>query len=379
MNRSTLSTAALLTLAGLASAQTAGDILFVANQSGRTAQTEPDFIGFIPGAGGAQTTLYTAPTTDVNFRHVNFFNGQYYFSDATAFPSTSTTGAIFTVDSLFSGAGTRSDLATAGLVNSPFDLSYHAPSNSAIVVNNPSGTGIFDNPEDGITAVNLGSGATQQLFQEPVPMPGEAERYDGGTDIVADPARPGSYYVLTVNEGVGPGNADGAPSVLFRLTVSDDLTTSTVELVQDFSASETGIDAITFATGLTVGPNGNVFVTSGNSESVIYEVGIDGAGNSTGVSEFADIQAMQTAMGLEFGTVEEIEYDPFNQRFVLAERTRNNDPGLSRISEIGLDGLGYSELATGFAVNDIIIIPTPGAASMLALAGLAAVRRRRSA
>ena len=76
----------------------------------------------------------------------------------------------------------------------------HSPSNSLIAINNPSGTGTATNPEDGITAVSLPGGALSQLFQEPDNSNPEP-RYDAGTDIVADPNRPGSYYVLTLNDG----------------------------------------------------------------------------------------------------------------------------------------------------------------------------------
>ncbi|GAB4544400.1 MAG: hypothetical protein Tsb0013_01470 [Phycisphaerales bacterium] len=381
MNRTTLGAVAILALAGVASAQTAGDILFVSNQSNRTGETQFDTIGFIPGAGGAATTLYTSTTFDSNFRHVNRGpGGGYYFSDATLFPSSASTGAMFTVDGLFSGfQGTRNNIATGGLVNSPFDFSYHAPSNSLITINNPSGTGSSDNPEDGITSVALPGGALTQLFQEPLdsnPNP----RYDGGTDIVADPARPGSYYVLTVNDGLDGGFSDDAPSILWRLTVSNDLTSATVSMVQDFSASQTGFaNSIDFATSIDVDPaTGDVLVTGGQfNDGKIYRVGIDGTGASTGVSVFADIFAEQAAQNLSVGALDEIEWDPFNNRWILAEFL--NDGNFSRISAINADGSGYTELATGFAVNDIIVIPTPGAASMLALAGLAATRRRRSA
>lgn len=376
MNRTMIGAAAILSLSGLAFAQSAGDILFVSNNFTRTQGAQPDTIGFIPSAGGAATTLFSEMGT--RYRHVNTGpGGGYYFSDATAFPSTPTSGAFFEINGLFSGFGTRNDIATGGFVNSPLDFTYHSPSASFLLVNNPSGTGVVDNPEDGISSVTLGGSATQ-IFQE---IGGQAPpRYDAGVDIVADPARPGSYYVLTLNDGVGPGNSDGAPSVLHRMTVNSDLSSVTMEVLQDLSASVTGLtNDITFATSIDVDPaTGDVLVTGGRDDGNIYRVSIDGSGDSAGVSVFADIRTIQTGLGFTPGALDEIEWDPFNNRWILAEFLE--DGGFSRISTIGADGVsGYAQLATGFGVNDIIVIPTPGAISVLGLAGFAAMRRRRSA
>lgn len=378
MIRKAFGAVALLGLAGVASAQSAGDILFIGNGVNRTNGVLDDAIGWIPGAGGAATNLLTSNAMGTSFNAVTRGpGGNYYFTANNRNGSgtfDASTGELFTVDGLFSGFGTKNVFGGGNLANAPLDLVYNQASSSFFVVNNPSGTGLIDNPEDGITSVTLGN-AQQQLFQEPdIAMP--APRWDAGTDIVADPFRPNSFYVLTLNEGVDGGGGDGAASLLFRMNVSPDLGTVTMDLLQDFSASVTGLsDTIQFATGVNVDPvTGDVMVSAAFEDRGVYRVGIDAMGNSTGVSQFADMTALQMMAGVESGGVNEIEWDPFGNRWLFAESTAGD---FDRITALNPDGTGYEVLVSGIAVTDLIVIPTPGAASLLALAGLGVLRRRR--
>jgi len=248
------------------------------------------------------------------------------------------------------------------------------------VLNNPAGNQPPTNPTDGVSAINLGTMTASQIFAEPTT--GDP-RYNAGVDIVADPTRANSYYVLTFNRGVDGGFSDEAPSTLHRMSVNNDLSSVTMDLIQDFSVSEVGAaNAITRATSIAVDPtSGDVLVTAnaGPAERKIVRVGIDAMGDSTGVSLFADIGAYQTNLGIGSGGVEEIEWDSFNNRWLLVEDLAlNNSP--SRITTLGADGsmAGYGVLFDGgFAIRDIQVVPTPGALAVMGLGGLAAIRRRR--
>lgn len=373
----------LLVVAGLAaavSAQNNGDILFTSHGFQRSAGANPDFIGWIDVSGASFNTLYTVPNSDTTTRLSGIGrdgSGGFVFGNQP-FPATANTGEVFVINNLFSGSGTRTNLAQGGNVNSPQEFAYHGPSNSMIVVNNPAGGVSPTQVTDGISALALGSNAVSQLFAEPTT--GEP-RYNGGIDIVADPARPGSFYVLTDNRGVDGGFSDEAPATLHRLTVSNDLSSVSVTLIQDFSASVVGANSIIRGSSIAVDPTtGDVLVSANNgpSERKIVRVGIDGAGNSTGVSLFADLFALQTGLGIGSGGVEEIEWDPFNNRWLLVEDlVLANSP--SRITTLNADGIsGYGILYSGgFAIRDIEVIPTPASVAVLGLGGLLAARRRR--
>ncbi len=379
--------ATIVAVTGLAAtsaiAQNAGDILFTSHGFQRSGGTLPDFIGLIDIGSLTSSNLYQVPNSVSDSRLSGIGrtgSGDFVFGNQP-FPGLPGAGSTFRVNNLFSGTGTLNPLSSGGAADSPQEFAYHGPSNSMIVVNNPAGNAPPTNPTDGISAVNLATGVTTQLFAEP--LSGPEPRYNAGVDIVADPSRAGSYYVLTFNRGVDGGFSDEAPSTLHRLTVNNDLTSVSVDLIQDFSASVVGAaNAITRATSIAIDPTtGDVLVSAndGLAERKIVKVDIDGAGNSAGVSLFADIGAYQSTLSIGGGGVEEIEWDPFNNRWLLVEDiVAPNSP--SRITTLGADGsiAGYGVLFDGgFAIRDIEVVPTPGAVGVLGLAGLMASRRRR--
>lgn len=379
--------ATLIVVTGLAAtsavAQNDGDILFTSHGLQRSNGTLPDFIGLIQPGAGTFDNLYQVPASDTTSRLSGIGrtgSGTYVFGNQP-FPGVANSGNVFTVNNLFSGSGTRNNLTSGGMANSPQEFEYHAPSNSIIVLNNPAGNQPPTNPTDGVSAINLGTMAASQIFAEPT---SGDPRYNAGVDIVADPTRDNSYYVLTFNRGIDGGFSDEAPSTLHRMTVNNDLSSVSMDLLQDFSTSVVGAaNAITRATSIAVDPtSGDVLVTAnaGSAERKIVRVGIDGAGNSTGVSLFADLEAYQNNLGIGLGGVEEIEWDSFNNRWLLVEDIAGNNAP-SRITTLGADGSmsGYGVLFDGgFAIRDIQVVPTPGALAVLGLGGLAATRRRRA-
>ncbi len=381
MNRLTT----LIAVTGLAAtgafAQNDGDILFTSHGLQRSSGALPDYIGLIDIGALTSSNLYQVPASDTTSRLSGIGrngSGNYVFGNQP-FPGIPGAGSTFVVNNLFSGTGTRNNLSVGGMADSPQEFEYHGPSNSIIVLNNPAGNPPPTNPTDGVSAVNLNTMANTQLFAEP--LSGDP-RYNAGIDIVADPLRNNSYYVLTFNRGIDGGSSDNAPSTLHRMTVNNDLSSVSMDLIQDFSASIVGAaNAVTKGTSIAVDADGDVLVTanSGLAERKIVEVDIDGSGNSAGVSLFADIGAYQTALSLSGGAVEEIEWDPYNNRWLLVEdKGGPNNP--SRIMTLGADGSmgSYGVLFDGdFAIRDIQVVPTPGALAVLGLGALAATRRRR--
>jgi hypothetical protein len=90
------------------------------------------------------------------------------------------------------------------------------------------------------------------------------------------------------------------------------------------------------------------------------------------------LDALQAATNTSFGSVEEIEWDSFNNRWLLVEDLGGlNSP--SRITTLNADGIsGYGVLYSGgFAIRDIEVVPTPATAAVLGLGGMLAARRRR--
>ncbi len=381
MNRLTT----LIAVTGLAAtgalAQNDGDILFTSHGLQRSSGALPDFIGLIDIGALTSSNLYQVPASDTTSRLSGIGRtgtGNYVFGNQP-FPGIPGAGSTFVVNNLFSGTGTRNNLSVGGMADSPQEFEYHGPSNSILVLNNPAGNPPPTNPTDGVSAVNLNTMANTQIFAEP--LGGADPRYNAGVDIVADPLRNNSYYVLTFNRGIDGGFSDEAPSTLHRMTVNNDLSTVSMDLIQDFSASVVGAaNAITRATSIAVDADGDVLVTANApGERKIVEVDIDAGGNAVGVSLFADIGAYQASLTLGFGGVEEIEWDSFNNRWLLVEDKGGlNSP--SRITTLGADGSmgSYGVLFDGgFAIRDIQVVPTPGAIAVLGLGGLAATRRRR--
>lgn len=345
---------ALTALAGAASAGISvqpGDIVFTSQQD--------DAIKIIGGvAPGPETTLYSMGTS--NTARLSSIvlgpNGNFFVGDG-AFPG-STASGIIEVSNLFSGASSAS-FATGAPFGNPETLVYDSRTNAFITVNNPSGQG-FPNPGDAILSTPFANPAgTSPIFAEPAP--GNPISYEAGVTITADP-NSNDKFITTLNSG--DGNGDNASiSALWRLPESG-AGFGAPQLVVDFSAATTSISDMFQVRGVAAVPGTNDLYVTEFAQGAIYRVSLDGSGNFDSMALVAD----------GFSEPGQIAYNEYTNQLVFTERGGLTD---SKINTINLDGTGLVTLDTGDHARGFYIVPTPGAATLLGLAGIAGLRRRR--
>lgn len=365
----------LTVLAGFAAVAAAqvtpnnGDIIFTSQNA--------NGIKLISGTtpGGA-TTLYTSSNSATRFGGIRQApDGNYYVADGRfPFPNTTDAG-IVRISNIFSGAATASQLNQGNPLQNPLGLEWSNTTNEFVVVSNP-GSPQTPNTNDGIFGSNL-AGTSRQFYFEPFPIPGTRPYYEAGFDLVPDP-RPGSrdFLVTTVNGGsaVNPTpffGFDVTSSQIWRLQYNagtNDYSLVTSAPVVDFAASFTGAASSFYnSRGITAVPGTNSVYVTDHEAGVINKVTMDALGN------FQSIQTI--ASGLSFP--ESIEYNPYTNQLVVAEKGDGFVVTNARIATINLDGSGYTVLYSGEHARGFAIVPSPASAALLGIGGLVAMRRRR--
>lgn len=329
-----VSAGALMVLAGTACAQNNGDIIF-------TDETL-DAVRMI--SGGTVSTLYQF-NTDVRLAGIDRVGSDFYV--ASGFPADPTDSYIFKISDLF-GAPTSSILDAGYPIQNPIGLKYDPFTNGLLTVNNPGYDPNIDPRFEGILSTTLG-GVTSVVFVEP-PLSDPNPKYRAGADLTPDPFS-NDFFVTSNNGGVDdPGGfIDSEASTLWRLNP----TSGSMDLVADLSNTAWG--TLSHVRGITTLPDGDIVFTDRNSGG-IFRMAPDGTGLS--------LIAMATTPG-------RIEYNPYTGALVFGEAD------LDQISQINVDGTGYTVLATGVEPRGLYIIPAPSAIALLGLGGLAAIRRRR--
>lgn len=347
--KTTLAAAALLAVAGSSLAQDS-QFLF-------TNQNDPGIDAYL---GGFQSRIIDHTNPGAFMAGIVQVGGSFYFNDGAANFDPTLTSGLFRLDGAF-GTPSITPVATGMPIENPIGLQWDAGRGNFITVNNPFSpiAGSFD----GILGITPG-GTVTTIFEEDLSVP--RPRYQGASRLAPDPTSDG-YLVTSLNGSravVGTGEL-GNGSALMRINIDGSLSGSQ-ELVVDLGdTSVTGLAAPLLSTaGIAVNPtNGLVYLTDRNA-GAIYELTLDGSGAFDSIRVLLD--------GLT--EPEEIQYDPFNDRLVFDE---NFGSDLGRISQVELDGSGLKVLVDGVDTRGIVVVPAPASLSLLALGGLAAVRRRR--
>ncbi len=347
--KTTLAAAALLAAAGVSLAQ---DSQFLFTNS-----DDPGIDAFI---GGVHSRIIDVTNPGASLAGIVQVGSSFYFNDGAANFDPSLTSGLFRLDGAF-GTPSITPIATGQPIENPIGLQWDAGRGNFFTVNNP----ITATPGgvEGILGITMG-GSVTTVFEQDLSQP--RPRYQGATRLARE-AFTDSYLVTSPNGSgavVGPGEL-GTGSALFRIDIDGSLSGSDSLVVDLADTAVTGLaEPLLDTAGIAVNPNnGLVYLTDRNRGS-IYELTLDGSGAFDSIRVLVD--------GLT--GPEEIQYDPFNDRLVFDE---NDGAGIGRISQVELDGSGVTVLLDGVDTRGIVVVPAPASLSLLALGGLAAVRRRR--
>lgn len=331
-----------------------------------------------PGLGFQESYVRVAdvavgPNGDFLLTQGTFNDNQYAPPRAGGAPAL---GAVLRIQNITTAPSLQT-ITSSGFVSNAIGTIYHAPTNTALNVMNPGGLMNPSQRTDGIVGVNYGTGAQTVMYNEPVPAP--RPKYQAGAYIARDPrgnAGANDFLVTSIQGGVngnGDPNNNAGGAQLYRFTFANDLTGGTMTRIVDFTnTAETG-QASNFLIG--------------NAEDFFNNGGVRGVTSVPGTNEvyvafrfFGIWKVLLNADGT-YNSMSQIDstpfldaiaYDPFQDKIVFG--TQNAGGGLW---EVNRDGTGLNQLVSGVFIRGIDVIPAPGAAALLGLAGLIAARRRR--
>lgn len=351
--RLSLSVLAGLVCAGAAAARPNGDVIF-------SLETPTDTIGL--WNSGTNTTSTIVTFADPNVRLGGLLlapDGNLYASDGPYPIQNNSTGRIIRLQNPLSGAPIIDDLTFGNTISNPIGLAWHPGTGGILVGNNPGGDQFPNNRIDGFIHVSTPGGTQTTIYNEgafPPPRPG----FSASSYLTHDPLGSGDYYVTAAEGGAGP-LGEGEGSLIYRLHVNNDLTSS-LSLVVDLSnPAVTGLpDSLTFVAGITSRPGSNeLYVTDRNTDA-IYKVLLNNDGTYNTI-----LPVISTGVP----SAEVIIYDPFNNKLVF-----DTTDGIKRVN---LDGTGLETIVAGVHARGLAIVPAPGSALGLGLLGLVTLRRRR--
>ncbi|HYF15976.1 MAG TPA: hypothetical protein VD971_12980 [Phycisphaerales bacterium] len=360
----------VVSLAGSAFAQTPGDIIFTSQQGNGVRMIG----GFAPTPAGTATQLWNSANPATRLHNITSApDGNYYVADGRfPFPNTTDAG-IIRLSNLFTGA-TASQLQQGNPIQNPVGLVWDNNTNRLYTVSNP-GSPQLATTIDGVFGVDL-AGNVNTVFTETFPIP-PRPAYHAAHSIIKDP-RPGSndYLISNLNGGVGTDpnpifGFDAESSTIWRMRWNGASYAVDSTPMIDFDSSFTGASGSFYnARGMAAVPGSSSIYVADIDAGAINRVDMDALGN------FASITTIVTGLAQP----ETIIYNPYSNKLVFSERSTSGGGPLvgSKISEINLDGTGYRVMYDGEHAQGFAIVPTPGAATVLGLAGLLAVRRRRA-
>ncbi|MFM9956786.1 MAG: hypothetical protein ACKVZJ_01810 [Phycisphaerales bacterium] len=360
--KKTIALLALVGFAGTASAANIGDIIY-------TDWTNND-IALVPGLGGGVTTLVNFAGTQGNggtrMAGIVQVGNKWYVSNGpfpTLNPSDS---SILEVNDLL-GTPSVSTWVGSDPVQNPIDIEYDATANALVWVQNPAGP-VTQGKKDGIFSRFLTGGPVVESFTEPA-VNGATPRYEAGTYMTKNPIGSG-YYNVALNGGFlsggpNPAGDNVSPSTLWRTSIDPTTLNATLSLVFDFGTLTPDLVQVR---GITAIPGIQALFVTEWLEGKIYRIDLDGSGGFAGI----------TAIASGLANPEAIEWNPFTNKLVFSEEA-NKVVANQKISQVNVDGTGYQVLvnqthARGFT----FVVPTPGAAGLMGVAGLIAMRRRRA-
>jgi hypothetical protein len=360
--KKTIALLAVVALAGTASAANIGDIIYTDN-------THND-IALVGGFGGPVTTLIDFPGAGGSLGNraagIVQVGTKWYVSNGPFPVANPSDSAILEINDLF-GTPSVSTWVGSDPVQNPTDIEYDAASNSLVWIQNPSAP-VAQGKKDGIFARRFSGGAVVESFTEPATS-GATPRYEAGTYMTKNPIG-GGYYNVALNGGFlaggpNPAGDNVSPSTLWKTTIDPVTLVASLTLAFDFGTLAPGLAQVR---GITAIPGVSALFVTEWLEGKVYRIDLNGSGDVVGINAIAS--------GL--ANPEAIEYNPITGKLVISEEA-NKVVANQKISQINTDGTGYQVLvaqthARGFA----FVVPTPGAAGLMGVAGLVALRRRRA-
>ncbi len=354
--KSILAASAALVTAASAGAVGLGDIVYV----DVLADTVNSY-RFGPGGSFVEYT-FADPNNEINLSQIRRVDGSWYVNSDNLPIANPSVAAIFRVDNLF-GAASATTVFQGNPLQRPVGLDYHRGSDTLIAINNIPQAGSVSPEFEGIIGVARDGSSAGFIYDEDISDP-SSPRYKAGNRITKDPFDGDRFYVTSVNGGAGDTGPGGGgdtdrPSQIYRLDMSNDGSGVLTQVV-DFTVT---MPTLTFVRGITsaVGSDGfvDLYITDSFADA-IYRVDLDANGDFAGMDLVANV--------VDPG---EIQYNRYNNTLVFGQVLPDT------LAQINLDGTGYQVLANNVNPRGIWIVPTPGATALLALAGLAGLRRRR--
>ncbi len=358
MSKSTLAVivaGASLGIAGAAGAVGVGDIVFV-DVTGDTVNS----YRYGPAARFVEYT-FADPNDEINLAQIRRIDGSWYINSDNVPVANPSVAQIFRLDNLF-GATVENTVYSSNPLQRPIGLDYHRKSDTLIAINNPPMSQSLPVEFDGIIGVARDGSNAGFIYDEDVGG-GTNPSYRAGDRITKDPFDRDTFYVTAVNGGAGDNGTGGdtdRPSQIYRLNMNNDGTGS-ISLLVDFTSTTPG--PLTFVRGITsaVGMDGlvDLYVTDSFADA-IYRVDLDANGDFADVTLIASLEDPG-----------EIQYNKYNNKLIFGQIQADV------VAQMNLDGTGYEVLVNGVSPRGIWIVPTPGGAALIGLAGLCALRRRR--
>lgn len=370
---SKLSVLALLAVAGaasVASASAVGNIVFTSKIN--------DAVMYYDN--GTVSTLASFSDPDVRLGDILRGPEGQFFVSSGPFPVdlNNNKSAVYKIDNLWSSPSISTLSSNYPLAN-PSGLAYHAASRTLLTVNNAQSQYNPVNPIRGVLNVNIDSGSTstgynQPSFQTPPVVWRTAD------DLVANPytGTGNDYYAICLNGGdTNYGPADNEASTIWKYSVNPNTLVGTPSLLVNFA--DTGVTGLStvlnFVRSATIKEstremflaNGPV-IGNGNGGNGIYRMVLDANGNFQSVSLLVDTL---TAIGPN-SRPDKIRYNSYTNKVVFSDESNDS------IYQVNPDGTGLELVTANAGARGFYFIPTPGAAAILGLAGLAAARRRRA-
>jgi len=350
---------ALLTVAGTAvaaNAQVAGDVV--------VSDLNSDSILLIEKDGGSMSSLLSFDDPDTRLAGLATDGTTWWVASGPTPIQQPSTAEVLRIDDLF-GVPSTSVLASSDPIQNPIGMRYDAASGQLITINNP-GAAIMDTRFHGILSVDAATGDVVQSFEHP-PFDTPGPVFQNGTRLVSDPFST-DYFVSVTNggefsEGDGP---DDEGSQIYRYSLDPDTLAGDVVLWADLSdVGFTGLDEpMSFARGVTVDPATGDVYASDSEDGLIIRISQNGDGTAGDVSVITD----------DFPGVGTLAFNQFTDRLVFSTLGNFAD---DEVWSINLDGSDPILLAEGVEARDIVVIPTPASTTLLGVATLLAVRRRR--
>jgi hypothetical protein len=391
MNR-IVSVMSLLAIAGSASAYTLspGDMIFNRN----IGTINDSAIEFFDYSSGTITQLNDG--TGKRLGALAMDNNFNLYDVNAPFPLVApsvTTIYKFTANQLLSvldGApqpGWGNVLATGGDLRNPNEAVFDAASNQMLYPNNNLNLQSTPDAVQAMLGVNVTTGAVQRIVEDSSSGAFDIPNFQQLGAITPDPSGAGNYLFASPNGGtINPlGNDPGFTGAsLWRLNGTS-APGATASLVMDL-ASAAVISDIGKPLGFTItleeipGENALLLADVGDAAtgigSAIYRVDLNPDGTFNQITTLIDQSSFP---GL--AQVGDVAFNPYTGKFVAASLTFGSVVG-DFIFEFDTDGTGINVLANGVRGGDFVFvsdnIPAPGAVTMLGVAGLLGLRRRRN-